>query len=297
MRREDMADVAAFAEVATERSFTAAAAKLGISQSALSQIVRRIEARLDVRLLQRTTRSVAPTEIGFRLLSTVEPALASLEAAITELGDIAGAPRGTIRITTVEHAAKTVLMPALADLLAEQSGIRLELSTDYAPTDIVGAGFDAGVRLGDQVEKDMIGMRISPDIPMAIVGSRAYFERYGVPAAPEDLLDHRCITLRLTQSTTLNSWRLTRDERRANVRVENTHVFNRIDLIRDAVRAGLGLAYLPRDVVGASLQDGRLRQVLADWTVALPGYHLYYANRRHPSRAFQLVLSALRHRN
>lgn len=297
MRREDMADLAAFAEVATERSFTAAAAKLGLSQSALSQIVRRLEARLDVRLLQRTTRSVAPTEIGLRLLSTAEPALASLEAAIAELGDIADAPRGTIRITTVEHAAKTVLMPALADLLAEQPGIRLELFTDYAPTDIVGAGFDAGVRLGDQVEKDMIGVRISPDIPMAIVGSVAYFERYGVPAVPEDLVEHRCITLRLTRSTTLNSWRLARSERRAHVRVEDTHVFNGIDLIQEAARAGLGLAYLPRDIVDASLQQGELRQVLNAWTVPLPGYHLYYANRRHPSRAFQLVLSALRLRN
>ena len=294
MQRETLADLVAFAVVAEERSFTRAAARLDLSQSALSQIVRRLEDRLDVRLLTRTTRSVAPTEIGERVLITLRPVLDSLDSTIAEIAESRDRPVGTIRINSVEHAARTVLLPSLAPLMIEHSGIAIEIVTDYGLTDVVGEGFDAGVRLGDSLERDMIGMRISADIPMAIVGAPDYFRRHPPPEDPRDLTGHACIALRLNPSQTLNQWRMRRGEKRVRARVEGPLVLASIDLIREAAIAGVGLAWLPLDEVEEAIRQRRLRPVCAEWTEPLPGYHLYYPNRRHHSLAFRLMLDALR---
>jgi DNA-binding transcriptional LysR family regulator len=296
MRREEMADLTAFVVVAEERNFTRAAAKLGLSQSALSQIVRRLEERLGIPLLARTTRSVAPTEAGERLVRTLSPMLHDLDQSIADLSEFRDKPAGTIRITTVEHAAKTILCPALTKLLSEYPDITVEIIVDYGLVDVVADRFDAGVRLGEQVAKDMIAVRIAPDIPMAIVGSPEYFRRYSKPQEPQHLVDHRCINLRLRTSGTLNAWRLVQNDREMRVRVDGPLIFNTIDLILDTALSGLGLAYLPLDQVNQHLEGGRLFRVLGEWTPPLPGYHLYYPSRRHPSPAFKLLVGALRYR-
>jgi len=296
MRREEMADLTAFVTVAEERSFTRAAGKLGMSQSALSQIVRRLESRLGVRLLARTTRSVAPTEAGERLMKTLAPMLHDLDQSIAGLSEFRDRPAGAIRITTVEHAAKTILCPALERLLPGYPDITVEIVVDYGLADVVADRFDAGVRLGEQVAKDMIAVRISPDIPMAIVGSPRYFRRRPPPDEPQHLVEHHCINLRLPTSGTLNAWRLLQGGREMRVRVDGPLILNTIDLILDAALGGLGLAYLPLDQVSQQLKAGRLRQVLAEWTPPLPGYHLYYPSRRHASPAFRLLVDALRYR-
>lgn len=297
MRREEMADLAAFVVVAEERSFTRAAGKLGLSQSALSQIVRRLEARLGVRLLARTTRSVAPTQAGERLLQTLGPMLHNLDQSIADLSEFRDKPAGTIRITTVEHAAKTILCPALKTILPDHPDITVEIVVDYGLADVVADRFDAGVRLGEQVAKDMIAVRIGPDIPMAIVGSPEYFRRHPSPGDPQHLVEHRCINLRLPTSGTLNGWRLLQDGREVRVRVDGPLVFNTIDLILDTALDGLGLAYLPLDQVNQHITSGRLTRILAEWTRPLPGYHLYYPSRRHSSPAFKLFVDALRYRS
>lgn len=294
MRREDMADLAAFAAVAEARSFTGAARRLGLSQSALSQIVGRLEGRLDVRLLARTTRSVAPTEAGEQLLATLRPALEELDAALERVVQSRERVSGTVRISSVEHAARTVLLPKLMGVLAEHPGIRLEIVSDYALVDIVSERFDAGVRLGDQVEKDMIGVRLSSEIPMAIVGSPEHFARHRPPREPGELTAERCIGLRLPSSKTLNAWRLRKGRRRMRVRVDGPLVLDSIELILDAALAGAGLAYLPLDTVAEHLEHARLVQILERETEPLPGYHLYYPHRRRTSLAFRLVVEALR---
>lgn len=296
MRRADMADLTAFLTVAEERNFTRAAAKLGVSQSALSQIVRRLESRLGLTLLARTTRAVAPTEAGERLLHTLAPALADLDASIAALGEASGRPAGTIRITTVEHAARTILAPALARLLPGHPEINVEIIIDYGLADLVAERFDAGVRLGGQVAKDMIAVRISPDTPMAIVGSPDYFRRYPPPEDPQDLTRHNCINLRLPTSGGFYGWRLRKDGRATTARVEGQLAFNALDLIRDCAVTGLGVASLPLDQVQDLLDTGRLTRVLADWSEPLPGYHLYYPSRRGASPAFRLLVEALRYR-
>lgn len=292
-----MADLTAFVVVAEERSFTRAAARLGVAQSSLSLIVRRLEASLGLRLLARTTRSVAPTEAGERLIATLAPMLRDMDAAITSLGELRDRPSGTIRITTVEHAAKMILTPAMSRLLPGNPDIRVEITVDYGLADVVADGFDAGVRLGGEMAKDMIAVRIGPDIPMAIVGAPIYFERHPMPAAPEDLAEHRAVNLRLPTSGTLNSWRLKRGERETRVRVDGPLVFNAIDLILDAALAGHGLAYLPLDQVLGHLDEGRLMRALARFTPDLPGYHIYYPNRRFASSAFRLLIDTLRYRS
>lgn len=296
MRRDEIADLAAFVVVAEERSFTKAATRLDMAQSALSQIVRRTEERLGLRLLSRTTRSVAPTDAGERLLSTLGPMLHDLDAAIASLSELRDRPSGTIRITTVEHAAKTILMPAMKTLLAENPDITVELTIDYGLADVVADRFDAGVRLGGEIAKDMIAMRIGPDTPMAIVGAPSYFRTRAVPVSPAQLIDHRAINLRLPTSGTLNSWRLKRGGRDVRVRVEGPLILNTIDLILDAALDGHGLAYLPLDQVQSHLDGGRLEQVLGKFTPPLPGYHLYYPHRRHASTAFSLLVETLRFR-
>lgn len=294
MRRDEIADLAAFVVVAEERSFTKAAARLGMAQSALSQIVRRIEERLGMRLLSRTTRSVAPTEAGELLIATLGPMLHDLDTAIASLGELRDRPAGTIRITTVEHAAKTIIVPAMKRLLHDNPDIKVEITIDYGLADVVADRFDAGVRLGGAIAKDMIAVRISPDTPMAIVGSPDYFRTHRVPTAPAQLIDHRAINLRLPTSGTLNSWRLMRGGRETRVRVDGRLVLNTIDLILDAALDGHGLAYLPLDQVQPNLDAGELVRVLSKFTPDLPGYHLYYPHRRHASAAFSLFVETIR---
>jgi DNA-binding transcriptional LysR family regulator len=296
MRREEMADLTAFLVVAEERSFTRAAAKLGMTQSALSQIMRRLEKRLGLRLLTRTTRSVAPTEAGERLLQSLAPALATLDASLAALSELRDKPAGTIRITTVEHAAKTIIWPALKKLLPDYPDIAVEISLDYGLVDIVAERYDAGVRLGEQVAQDMVAVRIAPDIPMALIGSPAYLGKHPAPLVPQDLVDHRCINLRVPTSGGLTTWGFEKDGRRLNVRTEGPLVFNTIDLILEAALDGFGLAYLPLDMVEMHLESGRLVAVLRDWSADLSGYHLYYPSRRQPTAAFALFVEALRYR-
>jgi len=295
MKRDEMADLTAFVVVAEERSFTKAAAKLGMSQSSLSQIVRRVESRLGLRLLTRTTRSVAPTEAGERLLRTLVPALEELDASLAALGSLRERPAGTIRITSVEHAAKTVIWPKLVQLLQDFPEIAVEISLDYGLVDIVAERFDAGVRLGEQVDKDMIAVRIAPDMPIAVVGSPSYFERQAPPKTPQNLVDHACLNLRLRTSGGLYPWAFEKRSRELNVHVRGPLVFNTIDLIKDASLAGFGLAYLPHDLVREHIDRGRLISVLEDWCPKLSGYHLYYPNRKPPA-AFALVVEALRYK-
>ncbi|MBB3965784.1 LysR family transcriptional regulator [Rhizobium metallidurans] len=296
MRRDEIADLAAFVVVAEERNFTKAAQRLGMAQSAISQIVRRIEDRVGVRLLSRTTRSVAPTEAGERLIATLGPMLHDLDTAIASIGELRDRPAGTIRITTVEHAAKTIILPALKRLLIDNPDIKVDMTIDYGLADVVADRFDAGVRLGGDIAKDIFAVRIGPDTPMAIVGSPDYFHGRPVPASPAQLTDHRAINLRLPTSGTLNGWRLMRGGRETRVRIDGSLVLNTIDLILDAALEGLGLAYLPLDQVQPHLDAGRLARVLAKFTPDLPGYHLYYPHRRHASAAFALFVETLRYR-
>lgn len=296
MRREEMADLTAFVVVAEEQSFTRAAAKLGISQSALSQIVRRLETRLGLRLLARTTRSVAPTDAGQRLLQTLQPALEDLDASIAALSELREKPAGTIRISSVEHATEAYLWPVLKTLLPEYPDLNVEIVNDYGLTDIVSERYDAGVRLGEQVAKDMIAVRIAPDMPMALVGSPAYFEANPPLDDPQDLVRHRCINLRLPTSGGLRYWPFEKNGHELKVRTEGQLVFNAIDMIVEGSLAGLGLSYQPKMIVQDHLDAGRLVQKLSDWSSALPGYHLYYPSRRQPTPAFTLLVNALRYR-
>jgi DNA-binding transcriptional LysR family regulator len=297
MPRHNVNDLLAFLAVARERSFTRAAAKLGVSQSALSHTIRGLEERLGVRLLSRTTRSVAPTEAGERLLHTVGPRFDEIDAELAALSELREKPAGTIRITTGEHAAEAILWPALATLLPHYPQIKVELITDYGLTDIVAERYDAGVRLGEQVAKDMVAVRIGPDFRMAVVGAPSYFARRAAPKKPQDLTAHDCINIRLPTYGGLYAWEFEKRGRELKVRVDGQLVFNAVALRLTAVLAGLGLAYLPEDQVQAHLADGRLIRVLDDWCPPFSGYHLYYASRRQPTPAFALLVNALRYRD
>ncbi|WP_256752271.1 LysR family transcriptional regulator [Mesorhizobium sp. Mes31] len=296
MPRDNLNELTAFLAVAREESFTKAAAKLGVSQSALSHTVRALEERLGLRLLTRTTRSVSPTEAGERLLNTVGPRLDEIETELTALSALREKPAGTIRITAGEHAADAILWPAIARLLPDYPDIRIEIIVDYGLTDIVAERYDAGVRLGEQVARDMIAVRIGPDMRMAVVGSPAYFARRPKPRAPQDLTTHNCINLRLPTYGGLYAWEFEKAGRELKVRVEGQLVFNTAALRMNAVLAGLGLAYLPEDQVTTCLADGRLVRVLADWCTPFAGYHLYYPSRRQATPAFSLLVDALRYR-
>lgn len=296
MKREQMADLTAFVVVAEERSFTRAAAKLGMSQSALSQIVRRLEKSLGLALLARTTRSVAPTEAGERLLETLSPALQTLDESLTSLGDLQGKPTGSIRITSVEHASTTILAPALAKLLPAYPGLKVEIINDYRLTDIVAERFDAGIRLGESVDQDMIAVRIGPDFGMTVVGSQAYLAQHGAPETPHDLTAHSCLNLRLPTSGGLWPWPFAKDGRELKVRTDGPMAANTISMALALALAGVGLAYLPEDLVRYHVAKRRLVQVLTDWTPASSGYHLYYPRRRQHDRAFSLLVDALRFR-
>jgi DNA-binding transcriptional LysR family regulator len=286
-----------FVAVGRERSFTRAAATLGVSQSALSHTIRELEARLGLRLLTRTTRSVAPTEAGERLLRTVGPLFEEIDAGLAALSELREKPAGTIRITTGEHAADAILWPALVRFLPKYPDIKVELFLDYGLTDIVAERYDAGVRLGEQVAKDMIAARIGPDMRMAVVGSPSYLARRPPPKQPQDLTGHDCINLRLPTYGGLYAWEFEKAGREVKVRVEGKLVFNTMALRLNAALAGFGFAYVPEDQVRAHVAKGRLVRVLADWCPPFSGYHLYYPSRRQPTPAFALLVDALRHRD
>jgi DNA-binding transcriptional LysR family regulator len=296
MRREDFGDLTAFLVVAEERSFTRAAARLGRSQSAVSQTVRRLEASLGLQLLTRTTRSVAPTLAGQRLAANLGPAFEEIDNQLAAINELRDKPAGEIRITTSQHAAEAVLWPVLERLLPDYPDVGVELSVDMGFRDIVADRFDAGVRLGEQIDKDMIAVRIGPDLRMAVVGAPAYFERRPPPLTPHDLTDHACINLRFPTLGGLYAWQFQKDGRELQVRVGGQLIFNETRLILKAACAGLGLAFVLADHVREPLADGRLVQVLDDWCPPFSGYHLYYPSRRQPAPAFALLVEALKFR-
>ncbi len=291
-----MADLTAFLAVAQEGSFTRAAVRLGMSQPALSQLIRRLEARLGLRLLRRTTRSVSPTEAGLRLLDTLVPALSDLDATIASLATLRDIPSGTIRITAVEHAAEAYLYPALRKLLPAYPDITVEIAVDYGLVDLAAERFDAGVRLGEHVDKDMIAVRISPDMRQAVVGSPAYLARHPAPSTPQDLVRHSCINLWLSGRQGHYVWEFGQGHRVTKVRVGGQLAFNDIAMMRAAALDGFGLVNLPEIYVADHLADGRLVRVLDDWCPPLSGYHLYYPSRRQPTAAFSLLVEALRYK-
>lgn len=296
MQRGNLDDLLAFVAVGRERNFTRAAAKLGVSQSALSHTIRELEARLGVRLLTRTTRSVAPTAAGERLLQNVGPRFEEIEAELAAISELREKPAGTIRITAGDHAIHSVLWPKLAKLLPKYPDIKVEITIDYGLADIVAQRYDAGVRWGEQVAKDMIAVRIGPDVRFAVVGTKSYFARRPPPKTPQDLIGHTCINLRLPTYGGLYAWEFERGGRELNVRVEGQLVFNGIFQVLDAALAGFGLAFVPEDLAQPHLAKGRLKRVLEEWCPPWPGYHLYYPSRRQSSAAFAVLIDALRHR-
>jgi DNA-binding transcriptional LysR family regulator len=296
MPRPDFNHLQAFILVARERSFTRAAAQLGVSQSALSHTIRGLESRLGVRLLARSTRGVSPTEAGEKLYASLEPHYEAIEAGLSALDAARDKPAGTIRITTHDHAAGTVLWPKLSRVLADYPDLKVEISINYGLIDIVAERFDAGVRLGDQVAKDMIAVRISPDMKRAVVGSPAYLAGRPLPRTPQDLTRHNCINLRLATHGGLAPWEFVRDGKELQVQVEGQAIFNTTPQKLQAALDGAGLATLPDDMVAEHVAAGRLLRVLEDWCPTYPGYHLYYPSRRQASPAFAVVLDALRYR-
>ena len=296
MQRGSLDDLVALVAVARERSFTKAAAKLGVSQSALSQTIRQLETRLGIRLLTRTTRSVGLTEAGERLLRTVAPRPEEIEAGLAAVSELRDKPAGTIRITAGDHAIRSILWPKLETFLPRYPDIKVELISDYGLTDIVAERYDAGVRWGEQVAQDMIAVRIGPELGFAVVGAKSYFAKRPPPRTPQDLVGHSCINLRLPTHGGLYAWEFERDGREVRVRVDGQLVFNGIFQILDAALAGFGLAHVPEDLAQPYLARGRLQRVLEDWCPPWSGYHLYYPSRRQPSAAFALLVDALRHR-
>jgi DNA-binding transcriptional LysR family regulator len=296
MSNENFNALAIFTTVARERSFTKAAAIIGVSQSAISQSMSNLEQRIGLRLLTRSTRSVAPTEAGERLLAMIAPRFDEIEAALVALSEMRDKPAGTIRITTGEHPAISILQPALARFLPDYPDINIEINVDYGLIDIVAEGYDAGVRMGEQVALDMIAVRIGPELRMAVVAAPAYFERKPPPQTPQDLTAHNCINTRLPTYGGLFPWGLEKDGREIKVRGEGQLVFNNLGLRLNSALAGLGVAYIPEDQVLPYIAEGRLIRVLEDWCTPFPGYHLYYPSRRHPSAAFTLFDEQLRHR-
>ncbi|WP_198971907.1 LysR family transcriptional regulator [Xylophilus sp. ASV27] len=297
MTGENLRDLHAFVAVAKEGSFTRAAAKLGVSQSALSQTVRMLEGRLGIRLLNRTTRNVSPTEAGQSLLSQVLPALEEIAQGFAQLGSLRERPAGTIRISADEYAVHSVLQPAVARFLPDYPEIKVEITTDYGLADIVGGRFDAGVRRGGLVAKDMIAVPIGPEVPMSVVGTPSYFARNPPPKRPPDLVTHACLNLRLPTHGDFFAWLFQKAGKEHRVRVDGPLVLNSISPLRDAALTGLGLAYLPMAYVREQIASGQLIEVLSDWRKTFEGYHLYYANRCHAAAAFTLLVEALRLRS
>ena len=296
MRKGSLDDLRALVAVARERSFTRAAVKIGVSQSALSQTIRQLEARLGVRLLTRTTRSVSPTEAGERLLRTVEPRFDEIDIELASIAELQEKPAGRIRITATEYAIEAILLPKLARLMRLYPDIKIEMIVDYGLADIVTERYDAGVRSGEQVAKDMIAVRIGPDLRMAVVGAPSYFKSRPAPKRPQDLIGHNCINLRLPTHDNVYAWEFERNDRELRVRVDGQLTFNTTSQQLNAALAGLGLAYVPEGMVQNHIARGRLRRVLEDWCQPYSGYHFFYPSRRQSSAAFSLVVDALRHR-
>jgi DNA-binding transcriptional LysR family regulator len=297
MQRGQLDTLIAFLAVARERSFTRAAAQLGLSQSTLSHTIRELEERLGVRLLTRTTRSVSPTEAGERLLRTIGPRFDEIEAELDALSDLRERPAGTVRITVGDHPYRTVLWPRLANFLRKYPDIKADIVIDNGLTDIAAERFDAGVRLGEQVAKDMIAVRIGPDVRFAVVGAKSYFAKRAPPLTPQDLTAHACINLRLPTHGGLWAWDFERAGRELKVRVEGQIKLNDIFDVVEAALAGFGLAYVPQDLAEPHIRKGRLIRVLDDWCPPWPGYHLYYTSRRQTSPAFALLVDSLRYRD
>jgi DNA-binding transcriptional LysR family regulator len=296
MQRAHFDDLLAFLAVARERSFTKAAAKLGVSQSALSHTIRELEERLGLRLLTRTTRSVSPTEAGERLLRNVGPRFDEIEAEIADIRELRKKPAGTIRLTATEFAADAILLPKLAKLLPAYPDVKVEITIDYGLTDIVAQRYDAGVRSGEQVAKDMIAVRIGPDMRMAVVGTPSYFKGRPEPKKPQDLVNHNCVTLRLPSHGGLYAWEFEKGGRELRVRVDGQLTCNTTAQMLNAALAGLGLAYVPEGLAQPHLSKGRLNRVLDEWCLPYSGYHLYYPSRRQSSAAFALLVDTLRYR-
>ncbi len=296
LHRDDLPDLMAFLAVAEERSFTRAAARLGTSQSALSHVIRRLEERMDMRLLTRTTRHVAPTDIGEQLLASLQPAFRGIEERLADLDALRAEPSGSIRINAPRWAAQRVIMPAATELMRDYPNLRIEVEIDQRLVDIVKDGFDAGVRLGEEVQQDMIAVRIGPDIRMVVAGSPAYFEAHGVPKDPHDLTDHQCNNLRLATLGGLYAWEFEKDGREVNVRVKGQFTSNDPEALIGAALGGVGLMCLPNDHLDEHLESGALVACLEDWCPPFPGYHLYYPSRRQALPAFQALTEKLRYR-
>jgi len=297
MNRKDLNDMLWFMAVAEERSFTKAAAKLGTSQSTLSHTIKQLEQRLGLRLLTRTTRSVSPTEAGERLLNSLAPRIHEIENDVDLLMSYRDKPSGTVRITLSDHALQWVIWPKLEPVLKEYADIHLEFSIDNGFRNIVEERFDAGVRLGESLDKDMIAVRISPDWRLVVVAAPAYFSNRAQPATPQDLVHHSCINHRQARTGGLYAWEFAKDEREFRVRVDGQLTFNTTLPMIDAVLSGLGIAYLPEDLVAEHVRSGRLVQILDDWSPKFAGYYLYYPSRRQNSPAFGVVADALRHKD
>jgi len=295
--RDGLQDLVYLIAVARERSFTRAAAQLGMSQSALSHAMRSLEARIGVRLLTRTTRSVAPTEAGERLLKTITPRFAEIEASLRAVSSLKDQVAGAIRITATDYAVDRYLWPRLQLLLAAHPGLSIELNVDYGLSDIVADRYDIGVRHGDQVDQDMVAVRISPDVPMAIVAHPDYLAAHGRPTTPQDLLAHDCISLRLTSSGGLYAWELQQGDKAVQARVRGRAKFNGVYQMVAAARSGAGLAFVPVELVADDLAAASLQAVMPDWCPTFPGFHAYYPSRRASSRALQVVIEAIRQHN
>ncbi|APJ41601.1 MULTISPECIES: LysR family transcriptional regulator [Pseudomonas] len=295
MIKRNLNDLLSFVAVAREGTFTRAAAQLGVTQSALSQSISGLEARLQIRLLTRTTRSVSPTAAGERLLNAIGNRFDEIEAELDELSALRDKPSGTVRITCGDHIQRTLLLPRLTPLLLEYPDIKVEFDINYAFRDIVADRFDAGVRLGDTIDKDMIAVPIGPPVRMAVVAAPAYFAAHPKPRNPRDLVDHNCINMRMQSGGGLYAWDFQRKDRHVNVRVDGQLIFNTSPNIVDAALAGLGIAWLPEEEFAPHIEEGRLLRVLENWCPPFPGYYLYYPNRRQPSPAFSLVVDALRY--
>lgn len=296
MARDNINDIVVFLAVARERSFTRAAAKMGMTQSALSHIVRSLEARMGVRLLTRTTRSVSPTEAGERLLQNVAPRLEEIDAEIAAISDLGDKPAGTVRITAIDHTVDTVLWPRIAPLLRQYPDLHVEITSDYRLVDIAAERYDIGVRHGDQVDKDMIAVRLTADVPMMIVGAPDYFARRPPPATLQELLRHNCIALRMPTSGAVYAWELLDNGQPVDARVRGQALFSSVYPMLDAALAGVGLAFLPQDLAGEHVRAGRLVSVMQDWCPVFPGLHAFYPSRRNSSRALGLVVDAIRYR-
>jgi DNA-binding transcriptional LysR family regulator len=296
MQRGSLDDLRALVAVAQEQSFTKAAAKLGVSQSALSQTIRQLEGRLGVRLLTRTTRNVALTEADERVVGAAAPRIEEIEAELAAVSELRDKPAGTIRITATEHAADAIILPKLRRLLRKYPDIKVEIVIDYGLTDIVAQRFDAGVRSGEQVASGMIAVRIAPDMRMAVVGAPSYFKDRPEPKRPQDLIDHNCICLRLPTHGGLYAWEFEKGGRELKVRVDGQLIFNTTAQMLNAAIAGVGLAYVPEGMAQPYLARGRIKRVLGDWCLPYPGYYIWYPSRRQPSAAFALLVDALRYR-